>query len=135
MQGDERVRFCLQCRQSVYDVSGMTGTQAETLITGRTGQVCLRLFRRADGRVMARDCPVGVFQAARRRLAKTVGACAFLGVLLFGWTMSRPQAVREARERMRTVENWIDPAPECVMGEPIWIPPTVTVPADDDDDE
>src|SRR5262245_2544215 len=106
MQGDDRVRFCSQCRQSVYDLSSMTRTEAETLIRETNGRVCLRLFRRADGRVMTRDCPVGVYQAARRRLAKAVGACAFLGVLLFSWAASRPEAMREARERKRTIEEW-----------------------------
>jgi hypothetical protein len=54
-------------------------------------------------------------------------------VLLVGWVASRPGAVRSAREQVRVIEDWIDPTPDnCVMGEPIWIPPPTP---DDEDDE
>jgi hypothetical protein len=134
MDGDDRVRHCSLCRQAVYDVSALTRAEAETLIRGRTGRVCLRLFRRADGRVMTRDCPVGVLQAARRRLAKAVGACTFLVVLLFGWVASRPGATRAARDQVRSIEEWINPRPQCVMGEPLPMPGTAPVVEEDDEE-
>ena len=119
MDGDDRVRYCSLCQQSVYNVAALTRTEATALIEGATGRVCVRLFRRADGTVMTRDCPVGVLRAARRRLAAVVGAWVFLVLVSFGWFMSRPGAVRAAREQVRTVRNWIDPQPPCVMGEPM----------------
>ena len=134
MDGNDRVRFCGLCSQSVYDVSALTRAEAETLITGTTGRVCLRLFRRADGRVMTRDCPVGLLRAARRRVAKGVGACAFLILFLFGWFAGRPGGGRTARDQVRVIEDWIDPPTStCVMGGPLFMPPPT--PADDEDDD
>src|SRR3954452_3568783 len=60
MVGDRRSRHCQECDRSVYDLSEMTAAQALDLIRERNGRLCVRLYRRADGRVMTADCPVGV---------------------------------------------------------------------------
>jgi len=63
MTGDESTRFCQQCRLSVYNISDMSSTEAESLLlAGREkGQrVCVRFFKRADGTVVTQDCPVGL---------------------------------------------------------------------------
>jgi hypothetical protein len=134
MEGDDRVRFCSLCQQAVYDVSALSRAEAEALIEGTSERVCLRLFRRADGMVMTRDCPVGVLRAARRRLARAVGACTFAVLLLFGWVVSRPGAARAARAQVQAVEDWINPKPPCVMGGPM---PMMgkPMPADDEEDD
>src|SRR5689334_15547988 len=66
MRGDDRVRFCGQCQLHVYNLSDMSRREAETLINTHEGRLCGRFFRRADGTVLTRDCPVGV-RAVRRR--------------------------------------------------------------------
>jgi hypothetical protein len=134
MQGDDRVRYCSLCQQSVFDVSAMTRADAEALVKQTTGRLCLRLFRRSDGRVMTRDCPVGVFRAARRRFARAVAAVTFLALFLFGWIASRPGASRMAREQVRMVENWISPQPSCIAGG-IGLPPGPYPAVEDEDDE
>ena len=116
MDGDDRVRHCSQCQQSVYDLSTLTRSEATALIEGATGRVCVRLFRRADGTVMTRDCPVGVFRAARRRLAAVVGAWVFLVLLSFTWFTGRQEAARIARVQAQEWENWIFPRPRCETG-------------------
>ncbi|MBV9960053.1 MAG: carboxypeptidase regulatory-like domain-containing protein [Acidobacteria bacterium] len=75
MRGDERVRFCEQCSLHVYNISALTRRQAEALISEREGRFCARLYRRADGTVITKDCPVGL-RALRRRAAKVAGAVA-----------------------------------------------------------
>lgn len=66
MQGDDRRRFCAQCKLHVYDLSAMSTADAERLLRGADqGRVCVRLFRRADGTVLTRDCPVGLRQRLR----------------------------------------------------------------------
>lgn len=127
MEGDGRVRFCSQCQQSVYNVAELSRSEATALIDRNSGQLCLRLFRRADGTVMTRDCPVGVWRAARRKLAAVVGVWVFLVLLSFAWFTGRAGAVRVARQHVQTVKNWIDPRPPCVTGE--MIPQTGVVPA------
>jgi ABC-type cobalt transport system substrate-binding protein len=79
MSGDERVRFCDQCRLHVYNISELTSAEASSLITKTEGQLCARVYRRADGSILTRDCPVGL-RALRRRVSKMAGA-AFAAVL------------------------------------------------------
>jgi hypothetical protein len=68
MVGDERMRFCGSCAKNVYNIAGMTRDEAEKLLAGSDGKLCVRLFRRADGTILTSDCPVGE-QKKRRRLA------------------------------------------------------------------
>ena len=70
MEGDDRKRFCNQCRLHVYNVENMDRSEALTLLT-QGNKVCLRLYQRHDGTVITRDCPVGVTKVVRRR--STVG--------------------------------------------------------------
>jgi hypothetical protein len=73
MEGDERVRFCRECSLHVYNVSGMTRAEAESLVSRTEGRLCARFHRRADGTVLTKDCPEGL-RALRRRLARRAGA-------------------------------------------------------------
>src|SRR5262245_41877888 len=65
---DKRVRFCSQCNLNVYNLSGMSRREAEALITKTEGRMCVRLYRKADGSILTRNCPVG-FEAIKRRVA------------------------------------------------------------------
>lgn len=79
MTGDERARFCGQCQKHVYNLSAMTAADAVALIREKEGQLCGRLFRRADGTVITSDCPVGLqplgasprFLSGNRTLARS----------------------------------------------------------------
>jgi hypothetical protein len=82
MSGDERARFCGSCRLHVYDLSGLSRKEAERLVFRQEGRLCVRFFRREDGTILTRDCPVGL-AAARARLARlaafVLGLFAMLG--------------------------------------------------------
>ena len=74
MAGDDHVRFCHECNLNVYNISGMTRKQAESLIASAQGKrLCVRLYRRADGTIITQDCPVGL-RALRRRVSRVAGA-------------------------------------------------------------
>jgi hypothetical protein len=73
MIGDNRVRFCDHCQLNVYNISELSRNEAEKLIVSTEGRLCARLFRRADGTVITRDCPVGL-RALKRRVAKRTAA-------------------------------------------------------------
>lgn len=73
MKGDDRVRFCEQCQLHVYNISEMTRPEAEALVVRTEGRICARLYRRADGTVLTKDCPVGL-RAIRRRISRAAGA-------------------------------------------------------------
>ena len=61
MYGDDRRRFCSQCKLNVYNLSGMTRDEAEQLVMNSEGRLCVRFFRRKDGTVLTQDCPAGNF--------------------------------------------------------------------------
>src|SRR5260370_19852842 len=52
MPGSDRVRHCDQCNKNVYNLSEMTRRQAEALLREKEGQLCARLYRRADGTIL-----------------------------------------------------------------------------------
>ncbi len=73
MSGDERARFCNLCQLNVYNISEMTEDEVAKLIIKREGRLCLRLYKRADGTVLTKDCPVG-FRAYQKRVTRFAGA-------------------------------------------------------------
>lgn len=68
MFGTDRVRFCGQCSLNVYNLSSMTKTEAESLIARTEGRLCVRFYRRKDGSILSRNCPVGI-RVIKRRLS------------------------------------------------------------------
>lgn len=80
MIGNDRQRFCGDCKLNVYNLSGMTQAEAENLLNNSEGRLCVRFYKRADGTVLTQDCPVG-WQAVKRRISRT--AAAFVS-LIFG---------------------------------------------------
>lgn len=84
MVGDERSRFCGDCKLNVYNLSGMSRSEAENLIfQADENRLCVRFFRRADGTVLTKDCPVG-WRAIRRNISKTATAFASLVFAFLG---------------------------------------------------
>ena len=80
MTGDERARHCAGCGMNVYNISAMTANEARGLIASHEGtRLCIRLFKRADGTVITRDCPKGL--AAYRRCVTRVATAAFASIL------------------------------------------------------
>ena len=76
MYGDNRKRFCGDCKLNVYNLSGMTRSDAESLIARTEGRLCVRFYRRSDGSIITKDCPVGL-RAIQRRVsyvAKAIGS-------------------------------------------------------------
>ena len=96
MIGSDRVRFCGQCNLNVYNLSSMKRDEAESFVARNEGRLCVRFYRREDGSMLTKNCPVGL-SAIRRRvsnLAKAIGAavlgfCAGLG-LYEGFSSSTP---------------------------------------------
>lgn len=82
MTGDARVRFCSSCELSVYNLSGMSKRDAEALLQNAAdggGRLCVRFYRRADGTILTRECPVGL-RLLKRRV--TGAASALLSAVL-----------------------------------------------------
>ena len=79
MRGDDRVRFCGQCRQNVYNVREMSRAEARRLIANREQRVCVRIFRRDDGTVVTADCWSRLRAARRRGLLPFVAMMIIVG--------------------------------------------------------
>ena len=64
---------------NVYNLSGMTRRQAEELLINSEGRLCVRFYRRRDGTILTKDCPVGL-KAIKRKISQTTVALASIVV-------------------------------------------------------
>ena len=110
MTGDDRVRACAQCNKNVYNLSEMTRDEAEALILGREGRLCVRYFQRTDGTILLKDCKVGTAQRRKRRVIAAGAAALLAGGGLLAWRFSRGEDAPKSRIT-------IAPQPEPLMGE------------------
>jgi len=77
MMGDERRRFCGECKLNVYNLSGMSQREAENLLLNSEARLCVRFYKRADGTILTKDCPVG-WKAIKQKVSKIATAFASL---------------------------------------------------------
>jgi hypothetical protein len=73
MQGDDRVRYCPECKLNVYNFDAMDSGEIESLARNREGRLCARFYARPDGTLLTQNCPVG-FRARVRRISRAAGA-------------------------------------------------------------
>jgi hypothetical protein len=102
MPGTDQVRHCSQCNKNVYNLSAMTRRQAEALLRETEGQLCARLYRRADGTILTENCPVGL-RVIGRRISRVAGAAMSAVAALTSATAAQfpmfpvPSSLQEAR--------------------------------------
>jgi hypothetical protein len=120
MAGDERVRHCTLCSLNVYNFAEMTRDEVRELLVRTEGRVCARLYRRADGTVLTRDCPVGL--RALRRRASRVAAALFaalvsLPALAFGDTTgTKPRFKAHGAKVKLEIERVANPQAAVLSG-------------------
>jgi hypothetical protein len=110
------VRHCRQCDLDVHNFSMMSRAEVERLLATKRGRLCGAFFRRADGTIITRDCPVGL-KALRARAAWMVARIAAAvglivgGALAFGRpTRESPTALRD-RQPFALLTSWLSPPP------------------------
>ncbi len=79
MVGNNQLRRCNACQLNVYNVKSLTSKELEELFQSdqaRNGQLCMQLYRRADGTIITADCPRGLkkIRAFSGRLWRMVAA-------------------------------------------------------------
>lgn len=155
MNGTDQVRHCDQCSLNVFNISAMTRAEAEALIQEAEGRLCVRMYQRADGTVMTRDCPVG---AARKRRRMAFFASVFTGLMGLAATATAFALRRPAQcptgnpattstsltsglgdvEPFKTLATWFPswfpqqtppPQGQMLMGDVAFIPPPTPVPS------
>ena len=118
MIGDDRQRFCGECRLNVYNLSGMTEDEAESLIINAEGRLCVRMYRRADGSVIMKDCPVGWARVKRRVRAVSTAIISLIAGLFSGllfFSIFSRSAVKEQVGKL-VVRPLTTPTPIPTMG-------------------
>jgi hypothetical protein len=115
MTGDDRSRFCGQCQLNVYNIASMTADEAADLITKREGRLCIRLYRREDGTVLTKDCPVG-WRLIRRRTVRAASRMAAAAVLQMTGGLTVATGTRDSRtprlkylQPFTTIRQWLSP--------------------------
>ena len=121
MIGTERKRFCGECKLNVYNLSGMSRQEAENLLINSEGRLCVRFYRRADGSVLTKDCPVG-WRAIKRRVSSVAAAAASMvfgivgGLGLHGYFNTIEAAAIGTLTEIKNSANQPNDVP--LMGEP-----------------
>jgi hypothetical protein len=113
MVGDNRKRFCGDCKLNVYNLSGMSKVEAENLLTNADGRVCVRFYQRADGTVLTENCPVG-WAKVKQRTKLFVTAAASL-VFSFLGAIGLQTTFANAKELGFSIP-FVTPTPQKLMG-------------------
>lgn len=135
MTGNDQVRHCDRCDLNVYNLSAMTRDEAEQLVFQHEGRLCVGFFRRADGTVITKDCPVGA-RALRRKLARLVASVgAIIALLVTGGAMARENTPTGTNSSatvgpLTRLSEWISPLEEDWIEGEICVPtlPAVSAP-------
>jgi hypothetical protein len=90
MTGDEQKRMCGMCNMNVFNLSSMTLEEAEALVTQAEGRTCIRMYRRADGTVITKDCPVGIAARVKLGMKKTFAIASATAAVVIAYVMSMP---------------------------------------------
>lgn len=128
MTGDERKRFCSECRLHVYNLSGMTKYDAENLLRLSEGRVCVRYYQRPDGTVLTKDCPVG-WARLKKRATALVSAAAAVLITMFGGLLVLASFGKSTKIVRNFPIPFVTPTPEPILMGAIAMP-TPTPPPD-----
>jgi hypothetical protein len=122
MTGDERKRFCGDCKLNVYNISEMTKKDAANLIRQSEGRACLRLYMRQDGTIITDNCPVGL-RKVRERILK-VAAIVTAQLAIAGILSSHAQGC----EPIERSHGLVPPPPIMPQHITMGVPATVHIP-------
>lgn len=114
MDGDDKVRHCYQCKLNVYNIAAMEHREAVELL-GLRDDICIRLFRRKDGTVITRDCPIGLKVMKRyARMGFLIIAGMFTGFSIF-CTLYREQNYVEEMAGKKDLPVYLSPLKVTVV--------------------
>ena len=128
MYGDDRMRFCGECKLNVYNLSGMTKYDAENLFRLSEGRVCVRYYQRPDGTILTKDCPVG-WARVKERMSVFAAAVLSLAISLFGVIFVASTFFKKTYPKggLETLLNTDPPKPQPLMGA-VALPPRKSEP-------
>ena len=117
MYGDDRTRFCGECKLNVYNLSGMTKYDAENLFRLSEGRLCVRYYQRPDGTILTKDCPVG-WRRVKERVSVFAAAVMSLVISLFGVLFLTSSLFKKTdiKDRVEKLLETVQPKPQPLMG-------------------
>lgn len=117
MFGNDQKRFCGECNLNVYNLSGMSKLEAENLLMGTQGRLCVKYYKRSDGTILTTDCPVG-WEMVKRRLSVCTTAAFSMMLGLFSGLFSVSLFTKQKAVVGRLQIPYVNPAPnyEPLMG-------------------
>lgn len=124
MAGDDRVRYCPQCKLSVYNFAAFNQTEINALIAQREGRLCARLYQRPDGTMLTRNCPAVVRTAikqASRFASATLAAIMSVGPISVAQNNSPqdPSLVQIEQTQGPVLIHVVDVLNSSVAGAPV----------------
>ena len=114
MRGDERKKYCAMCRLNVYNLSDMTRAEAESFLINSEGRVCVKFYRRTDGTVITKDCPIG-WGKIKRNISRMATAVFALVAGFFAGNFVFNQRSFDNSDLMKKVTPISDILPEKEM--------------------
>ena len=91
MQGDDKVRFCQQCKLNVYNLTTLTKEEASKVVQELgENNLCARICKRSDGTVYTDNCPYKL-----RRMRNFLRRCAPFALVLLAWVFH--QSIADAQ--------------------------------------
>jgi hypothetical protein len=109
------MRFCEKCQSIVYDFSKVEQEQAEQIVFQRESTTPKILYRRKDGKFLAKDCPVGVKQKRDRLIAVVLSVLAVSAIAVF--LATRPPEEKIVVKNTETTSATQNPEP-TIAAEP-----------------
>jgi hypothetical protein len=93
MTGNEQIRYCRECDKHVYNLSRMTRSHAEAILSASRGRLCAQMTRRADGTVITEEARPALHLLSRRASpVATAIVTAILGMSGTASAIAIPQA-------------------------------------------
>ena len=87
MEGNDRVRHCLQCKKNVYNISSMSGSETNQFLQATAQQACVRFYKRVDGTILLDNCPIGL-RKLRAQYKKVAAIVTTIISFAQGWLLA-----------------------------------------------
>lgn len=91
----KRFQVCSRCQLHVYDFTKMDMSEVQNLVYSREGKENPKFYKRADGKFMTLDCPVGKAQQKQKLVLAAIAMALIFGIFLLS-NMGGPQPARQS---------------------------------------
>jgi hypothetical protein len=127
--GDQRIRYCGQCKLNVYNFAEMDREEVERIVRKSEGRLCGTLYVRGDRTATLRDCPSARARTLVRRAVKVASfllLAGFTGVCRTSERPDRSNLPRWIQQTLSVIDPERPPAvprpPHRLMGDVVCAP-------------